>query len=54
VGAKLEWRIDSRWSADFKYERYEQRSNWRLGGNGSPGLARLSADILQIGFSRRF
>lgn len=54
VGAKLAWRIDSRWSADFKYERYEQRSNWRLGGNGSPGLARLSADILQIGFSRRF
>ncbi len=54
VGAKLEWRIDSRWSADVKYERYEQRSSWRLGGNGSPGLARLSADILQIGISRRF
>jgi len=54
LGAKLEWRIDPRWSADFKYERYEQRGNWRLGGSGSWGLAAFRANIAQIGISRRF
>lgn len=53
LGARVEWRIDARWTADLKYERYTQRGNWRPGG-GSPGLAPLSADILQIGISRRF
>ncbi len=54
LGAKFEWRIDSRWSADIKYEHYAQRSSWRLGGGGSPGLASFSADLLQLGISRRF
>jgi hypothetical protein len=54
LGAKLEWRIDQRWTTDIKYERYEQRSGWRLGGNGSPGLARFSAQFVQLGISRRF
>ena len=54
LGAKVEWRIDQRWTADVKYERYEQRSGWRLGGNGSPGIARLSAQFVQLGISRRF
>lgn len=54
LGAKVEWRIDQRWTTDVKYERYEQRSGWRLGGNGSPGLARFSAQFLQLGISRRF
>lgn len=54
LGAKIEWRIDPRWSADVKYERYEQRGGWRLGGSGSPGLASFSANIAQIGISRRF
>lgn len=54
VGAKFEWKIDSRWSADIKYERYEQRSGWRLGGGGSPGLASFSAQFMQVGISRKF
>ena len=54
LGAKVEWRIDQRWTADVKYERYEQRSGWRLGGKGSPGIARLSAQFVQLGISRRF
>lgn len=54
VGAKVEWHIDSRWSADVKYERYEQRSGWRLAGGGSPGLASFSAQFMQIGISRHF
>ncbi len=54
LGAKVEWRIDQRWSADVKYERYEQRSAWRLGGGGSPGIEKLSAQFVQLGISRRF
>ena len=54
LGAKVEWRIDQRWTADVKYERYEQRSAWRLGGNGSPGIASFSAQFVQVGISRRF
>jgi hypothetical protein len=54
LGAKFEWRIDLLWSADIKYERYEQRGAWRLGGSGSPGLAPFRAQFGQIGISRRF
>ena len=54
VGGKFEWRIDNRWSADIKYELYQQRSGWRLGGGGSPGLANFTAQFAQIGISRRF
>lgn len=54
VGAKVEWRVDQRWTADIKYERYEQRSAWRLGGRTSFGLAPFSAHFVQLGISRRF
>ncbi len=54
VGSKFEWRIDKLWSVDLKYEFYQQRSSWRLGGGGSPGLAVFSAQFAQIGISRRF
>ena len=54
LGAKVEWRIDGHWSADVKYERYEQRSAWRVGGRGSFGLAPFSAQFVQLGVSRRF
>ena len=42
------------WSADLKAERYEQRSHWRVGGTGSPGLAPFSATFVQFGVSSRF
>jgi hypothetical protein len=54
IGARLDWRIDTQWSADFKLDFYEQRSSWRLGGNGSPGLAPLRATIAHIGITRKF
>ena len=54
VGGKIEWRYDKNWSFDVKYERYEQRSSWRLDGGGSPGLAPFRAQFAQIGVSRRF
>lgn len=54
IGAKVEWHIDQKWTADVKYERYEQRSAWRLGGRASFGLAPFSAQFVQVGISRRF
>lgn len=54
LGSKFEWRIDKLWSVDLKYELYQQRSSWRLGGGGSPGLQPFRAQFAQIGISRRF
>ena len=41
------------WSLDFKAEYYEQRSSWRLGGNGSPGLEPFKAQLYQVGVSKK-
>ena len=54
LGLKLGYKLDSEWSGDFKLEQYEQRSNWRLGGQGSPNIAAFHATSLQFGVSRRF
>jgi hypothetical protein len=53
-GAKLEWQVTPQWSADLKLERYEQRSGWRIGGHGSPGLAPFTATWLQLGVASTF
>ena len=50
---KLAWQIDPVWSTDLKFERYEQRSDWRIGGAGSPGLAPFSATAWQLGVNAR-
>ncbi len=53
-GLKAEYKVNPDWKLDAKVEQYEQRSNWRLGGSGSPGIAAFSATQLQVGVSRRF
>jgi len=42
------------WSADVKLEYYRQKSAWRLGGSGSPGLEPFSARWLQFGLAKTF
>jgi hypothetical protein len=54
LGLKLSWQADADWRLDAKWERYEQRAAWRIGGDGSPGVAPLMADVVQLGLSRRF
>jgi hypothetical protein len=54
LGLKLSVKLTPDWSADLKGERYEQRSKWRVGGAGSPGLDPFSATFLQVGVNRRF
>ena len=54
AGLRVDWAIDSRWSMDLSYQRYEQRAAWRVGGDGSPGLAPFSAQWWQLGVARSF
>lgn len=54
VGLKLSVVLDAQWSLDAKLEQYEQRSQWRAFGQGSPGLAPFSARWMQLGMSYRF
>lgn len=53
VGLKAEIRWAD-WTTDLKYERYEQRSDWRSFGKGSPNIDNFSADSIQVGVSRKF
>jgi hypothetical protein len=53
-GIKLIKEFASGWAIDLKAEYYEQRGNWRLGGEGSPGLEPFKAQIYQLGVSTKF
>lgn len=52
-GLKGELRVGE-WTADLKYERYEQRPEWRSFGKGSPGIDPFVADFVQFGISKKF
>jgi len=42
------------WSAYGKYQYYQQRPDWYLGGSGSPGILNFSARWFEVGFSKTF
>jgi Protein of unknown function (DUF3570) len=54
LGMKVAKTFASDWTVDVKYEWYQQRSAWRLGGDGSPGLENFTAKWWQIGISKKF
>ncbi len=54
VGLKLALQLGPEWSTDVKAEHYEQRSSWRVGGTGSPGLDPFRATFVQVGIGKRF
>lgn len=54
LGMKVAKEFANDWTVDVKYEWYQQRSGWRLGGNGSPGLEDFTAKWFQIGISKKF
>jgi hypothetical protein len=49
LGLKLEWQPQAKWRLSVAWHAYEQRSAWRWGGQGSPGLAPLRARFLLLG-----
>ena len=42
------------WSADLAVSVYRQKSNWHLGGDGSPGLLEFSARWYELGIQKTF
>ena len=54
VAVKLAWGFATHWSTDIRAEFYEQRSDWRWGGDGSPGLDTFRATWVEWGLERRF
>ena len=54
VGVRVAKQINADWQWDVKVEHYQQRASWYWGGRGSPGLAPLSARMVQLGVSRQF
>ena len=53
-GVSIVKRLPDGWSFDIKLDFYRQRSDWRLGGDGSPGLEPFSARWIQTGISKTF
>lgn len=53
LGLKAELRLGD-WTADVKYERSEQRGEWRAFGNGSPNLDPFIWQAVQVGVSTKF
>lgn len=51
---KISRSFGRRVSADARYDYYEQRGDWRLGGKGSPGLEPFSAHFIQVGVTYKF
>lgn len=54
LGMKVAKEFAHDWTIDLKYEWYQQRSAWRLGGDGSPGMENFTAKWFQIGISKKF
>jgi len=54
AGLKVSKALPAGWLIDGKAEYYEQRADWRLGGEGSPGLETFKAQMYQVGVSRKF
>jgi hypothetical protein len=54
LGLKADYRLGPDWSVDGKLESYEQRSAWRMGGQGSIGLDPFRAIFVQLGANYKF
>jgi hypothetical protein len=52
-GLKVSKQLSADWSADLKFEKYEQRDEWSLIGSGDSGLATFHARSIQLGLSRK-
>ncbi len=54
LGVKLAKIIATDLVIDIQAEFYQQRSSWKLGGEGSPSLQPMSARIIMIGLNKTF
>ena len=54
AGLKVAVPFGKSWLVDAKADYYEQRGEWRIGGEGSPGLAPFKAQFYQVGLYYRY
>ncbi|NTU44964.1 MAG: DUF3570 domain-containing protein [Chlorobiaceae bacterium] len=54
AGVKISKQLSRDWLVDLKFEKYEQRQQWALFGNGDPGVTAFHARSVQAGVSRQF
>ena len=54
LGLKLGKVFTEGWFVDGKAEYLEQRGDWRVGGDGSPGLQAFKAQLYSVGVGRKF
>jgi len=54
TGFKISKSVADGWEADMRADYYQQKPEWRWIGKGSPGLAPLTATVLQFGLSKKF
>lgn len=54
MGLKVAYKFAKGWSTDLRGDWYEQRADWRAGGNGSPGLDPFKAMSVQWGLKRSY
>lgn len=54
LALKVEWQVSATLLLDLRMEHYAQRGDWRVGGEGSPGLAPFAARHWMLGFNYRF
>ncbi len=54
LGLKIAKEIGTDWVVDMKYEHYEQRTAWHIGGDGSVGLEPFRARSVVLGVTYLF
>jgi hypothetical protein len=54
LGLRVDYKFNEEWTGDIKAEAYQQQGEWRIGGDGSPGLQPFKAMTLQWGLKRAF
>lgn len=54
LGIKASVVLMQKLTLDVKFESYEQRGRWRIGGPGSPGLEPFRAEFFQVGVAYKF
>ena len=54
LGLSAEYKVSNVWTISAGVEGYEQRTSWRVGGQGSLGLDPFRAVFVQVGASHKF
>ena len=54
LGLSAEYKVSNVWTISAAVEGYEQRTSWRVGGQGSLGLDPFRAVFVQVGASHKF